>query len=132
MRPGIRFIFIFMAYGIALLHTAIPHHHDNVSDRQVTISSTGCHFNHFNSGFLQMIFSTDLGYGHLEIFKKGAEPRTEFAGGVTSLIAVVAPQISFSAPASLDSDHLKGFVEKLKKRQLLFATTSFRAPPRVA
>jgi len=133
MRTWARFFIIFFAYGIALLHTAVPHHHADASDRRVTITHAGCMFTHSNGGLLQMIFSTDLGYGHLEIFKQSAETKIEFSAAWTSFIAVfVPPLVSIPAPVREHPQFLSGFIDKLQKRLLLFSATLFRAPPALA
>ena len=131
MKRWGRFILIFVAYGIALLHTAVPHHHDSSSDRSTIITGVGCHFNHSSGGFLQMLFSTDLGYGHLEIFKKGADTRVDFSATGFAVMAVFATPVRVPAVASCaGSDY--PFIDKLQRRLLLYSATRFRGPPVLA
>lgn len=132
MRRWVQFVIIFFAYGIALLHTAVPHHHEDASNRRVTITHAGCVFAHSNAGFLQMVFSTDLGYGHLEIFKKSAETQIEFSGVSASFEAVFSPPCSLAAAICECPRYLNGFIEKLHQRLILFSASPFRAPPVVA
>jgi hypothetical protein len=131
MRRWVRFFIIFFAYGMALLHTAVPHHHEDASERRVTVTHAGCVFSHSNGGFLQMVFSTDLGYGHLEIFKKNTENQIQFSAAAASVIAVFSRLVFAPAPVS-ERARFNGFVEKLQKRRRLYSATQFRAPPRVA
>jgi hypothetical protein len=128
MRPWRRFIFIFFAYGIAILHTAVPHQHDEATDNRVVITHAGCLFTHSMDGFLQMLFSTDLGDGHLETFKKGGDTELTFSPVSMSVIALFwsapRPAIIRIAPKFVSV-----FVDQLKKRLLLFSARHFRAPP---
>jgi hypothetical protein len=132
MRRWLRFFVIFFAYGIALLHTAVPHHHEETADQGVSISRAACHFAHAGGGLLQLVFSTDLGYGHLELFKKGPETKIEFWTAPTSALAVFSESVFLRTTVRDCPSFSDGFIEKLRKRLLLFSTTQFRAPPRFA
>ena len=129
MRPWLRFIMIFFAYGMALLHTAVPHHHEGSIDGRATISSGGCHLTHATGGILQKVFSTDLGYGHLEVFKKSSDTNIQFSGISLALAAIILPVVTAPARTRLSSWLLNGFINKFHQRLLLFSETQFRAPP---
>lgn len=127
MRPWVRFIFVFIAYGLALLHTIVPHHHAKRGSGSSVYAHTGCAVAHENGGLLLRTLSTDLGVGHLETFNRGSDTRIEFS--------VPALPATFSLPLLLQPvlhavpTLLNGHVEKLKKRLLLFSASQFRAPP---
>lgn len=128
MKPWGRFAIIFIAYGFALLHTAVPHHHPEVSDGQTVISQAGCRISHTTSGLLQLVFSTDLGYGHLETFQKAADPDIVFSTMGTPIFHVT-PLTSIPAARQEIRELSAGYIEKLHKRLLLFSSANFRAPP---
>lgn len=129
MRVWARFSIIVIAYGIALLHTAVPHHHAK-ADRRTTITYAGCLFNHSGGGLLQMIFSTDLGYGHLEVFNQSPETKIEFSSTTAPVAEVFVEALpSIPAPIMDDPEFLSGFIDKMQNRRLLFSATLFRAPP---
>ena len=129
MKPWVRFVFIFIAYGIALLHTAVPHHHGAARKGDVMFMHAGCHYSHSGGGLLQKVLSTDLGYGHLENFKKGGDTEISFSSGFVAIIAPVVPTTGLSAGFRSVPESLDGYIEKLKKRLLLFSVTQLRAPP---
>lgn len=129
MRPWLRFVMIFFAYGMALLHTAVPHHHEGPTDGRVTITSAGCHLTHATGGILQRVFSTDLGYGHLEVFKKTSDADIQVPGISSALTAIIIPVVTVPACIRLSSSFLDGFINKFHQRLLLFSDTQFRAPP---
>lgn len=129
MRPWARFIIILFAYGVALLHTAVPHHHESPSEGRVTIARAGCHLVHATGGILQRVFSTDLGYGHLEVFKKNSDTSIRFSGISSAVAAIILPFVAITGTPRVYSRFLNGFIEKLYKRLLLFSATQFRAPP---
>ena len=87
MKPWGRFIFVFIAYSIALLHTAVPHHHGVAGAGQFVFAHAGCSFTHSAGGLLQKALSTDLGVGHLETFKKNADTPMDFSASVDELAA---------------------------------------------
>lgn len=128
MKRWARFIFIFFAYSIALLHTAVPHHHFSTRGETI-LAHNGCVFSDEPGGLLQRVFSTDLGLGHLETFKKNSDAQIEFSSrfiGITVFIPVATVVVSnvFAFP-----ELLAGYVEKFRRQLLLFSITSFRAPP---
>lgn len=129
MRPWLRFSMILFAYGMALLHTAVPHHHEVPDAGRVTITSTGCHLTHATGGILQRVFSTDLGYGHLEVFKKSSDTNIQFSGVSLVLTSIILPVVNVPVCTRLSSWLLRGFINKLHQRLLLFSETQFRAPP---
>lgn len=129
MKPWKRFVFVFIAYAMALLHTAVPHQHVATGDG-TTISTAGCSLNDSMGGFLQMIFSTDLGYGHLETFQKSAGADVDFSFSAVFIIVFSLPLIiSFTLiPVRALS---WTYIEKRYKGLLLFSSRQFRAPPAV-
>lgn len=129
MKPWLRLFMIFFAYGMALLHTAVPHHHEGPVDGRVTITSASCHLTHTTGGILQRVFSTDLGYGHLEVFKKTSDTSIQFSAISSVLTAIISPMVSVPASTGSSSWLLNGFINKFHHRLLLFSATQFRAPP---
>jgi len=129
VKAWVRFIIVFIAYGVALLHTAVPHHHDDIPAGPVVLSHAGCVLPHSTGSFLQIVFSTDLGFGHLEIFKKGADTDIEVSVAPVSFVATFIPKALLAFSPGLSGDSLDVFIDKLKKRLLLFSNAHFRAPP---
>ena len=127
MKPWLRFIFVFIAYGLALLHTIVPHHHAKRGSGTSVFAHTGCAVAHENGSLLLRTLSTDLGVGHLETFKKGADTRIEFSVG--DLPAMSSPALLVQPVLRIIPALLNGYVEKFKKRLLLFSVSQFRAPP---
>ena len=127
MKRWGRFVLIFFAYGIALLHTAVPHHHAQVRTGESVIAHTGCIFSETGGGLLQRVLSTDLGAGHLEIFKKGGDTDLSFAAACVFLIIAAASVVLHQHSAN-GSPYPK-YVEKLKRRLLLSSVSQLRAPP---
>lgn len=132
MKPWVRLLIVFFAYGMALLHTAVPHHHDSGSGGRISISHAGCVFSHSTTGLLQLVFSTDLGYGHLEIFKKNADTTFEFSAVPAAFVAILSTPLRVSAWFTPDATASNGYNEKLRMRLLLFSASPFRAPPILA
>ena len=131
MKPWGRFIFIFIAYSFALLHTAVPHQHPEPNDGKTTLSAAGCISTQSMGGFLQMVFSTDLGYGHLETFQKSTDTDIDFSPAIVSIIAILVPltlQEDLAENRTFSGIH----IGKLYHRLLLFSSTQFRAPPSIA
>jgi len=129
MKPWRRFIFIFIAYGLALLHTAVPHQHPKGTEGKTTISQAGCLPIHSMGDLLQLVFSADLGYGHLETFQKSADTDIDFSLAFVAIIAVFAPVVFRLSLLREYRERPGGSIEKLHKRLLLFSSTQFRAPP---
>jgi len=124
MKPWGRLIFVFIAYGLALLHTAVPHHHAGTGNGQVVFSHAACSFAHSPGGLLQRALSTDLGVGHLETFKKNADTQLEFASGEVELAADL-----LAASTEVASQFERSFIPKFRIKHLLFSATPLRAPP---
>ena len=132
MKPWGRFIFIFFAYGLTLLHTAVPHHHSDTTGKGETLlTHAGCIFEQTSGGLLQRALSTDLGLGHLETFKKGTDTEIECTHSALSLPAIIAQD-----PAIPEKILFRvfghGSIEKFRKRLLLFSTAHLRAPPHLS
>ena len=132
MKPWGRFIFILFAYGLALLHTAVPHHHpDTLGKGETVLTHAGCIFSQTSGGLLQRALSTDLGIGHLETFKKGADTEIECADTAVSLFALF-PQDPVAPDKVLSGAFGYSLAEKFHKRLLLFSVGHFRAPPHLS
>lgn len=124
-----RFALIFVAYSIALLHTAVPHSHASVRTGEFIISQTGCILTESGTGFLQKVLSTDLGIGHLETFQKGSKADIESSAIFTWVIATAASYVALISPEKVHLEFSQGYIEKLKRKLLLFSVSHFRAPP---
>lgn len=128
MKPWGRFCVIFVAYALALLHTAVPHHHQTVHEGQVISSTTCCP--PVADGVLGRALSTDLGTGHLETFK--TESPLELSHPLGSMAAAYADE-KFTLPVVIGEPvYQNSPINLLKQRRLLFSTTSFRGPPQLA
>jgi hypothetical protein len=128
MKSWARLVLLFFAYGLALLHTAIPHHHTESTRGEIVFSHAGCSYAHSSGGLLQRALATDLGLGHLEIFKKSADTRIELSSRgivVVAFLPVVCADLALQAAGEFQN----GFIQKLKIQLLLFSVTHFRAPP---
>lgn len=132
MKPWGRFIFIFIAYGMILLHTAVPHQHAVMTNGKMTVFSTTCLAGNSLGGFLQMVFSTDLGHGHLETFQKSAYADIDFSLGILFFIALFFPLVFIHGFLHEKRACFAACVEKLYRRLLLFSSRQFRAPPSFA
>ena len=133
MKRWGRLIFIFIAYGLALLHTAVPHHHLSASIAGETVlTHAGCFVDKSSGGLLQRVLSTDLGVGHLETFKKGgAGAELDFAVPFAAVLAVIVPALIYSGKIVSSPGILTRYIEKFHKRLLLFSSAQFRAPPQL-
>lgn len=129
MKPWKRFAFVFVAYSLALLHTAVPHQHQAFADGTMTLSAAGCVSGQSMGGFLKMVFSTDLGHGHLETFQKSAEAQIDFSLALVSILLVFTPLVSLQSGRCESVTSFGTHIEKLHKRLLLFSSAHFRAPP---
>lgn len=130
MKNWSRFLLLFVAYGIALLHTAVPHQHTKNGNGVATISHAGCLLTSSSDGLLQKILSTDLGVGHLETFKKASNAEIEFTPDIVPLIAIRTALVDMLSPSvSVLSKLSRPYIESLKRRLLLFSVSHFRAPP---
>ena len=131
MKRWGRVIFIFVAYGLALLHTAVPHHHAASRTGETVLTHAGCLFDKSSGSLLQRVLSTDLGLGHLETFKKGgAGAELDITAPFTAIPAVIVPAWTFPGKIVSFPGSLSGYIEKFHKRLLLFSTAHFRAPPK--
>ena len=129
MKNWGRFLLLFVAYGIALLHTAVPHQHTQSGNNVAIISHKGCLLSP-TDGLLVKILSTDLGVGHLETFQKGSNAEIEFTPGVVLLMVTPAVFIDILSPSvAVLSKLSQPYFERLKRRLLLFSVSHFRAPP---
>jgi len=128
MKSWVRLIIVFLAYGIALLHTAVPHHHASAGKNSATFIHAGC-LSHSSGGLLQRVLSTDLGYGHLENFKKSADTYIEFSSRALLACILLPSLISEPNLPGPFSEFSNGYIEKLTKRLLLFSVSHLRAPP---
>ena len=132
MKRWGRVIFIFVAYGLALLHTAVPHHHAASRTGETIITHTGCLFDSNTGSLLQRALSTDLGVGHLETFKKGGGgSELDVTVPFTAALAVFVPLPISSVKLVSVLGSQSGYIEKFHKRLLLFSTAHFRAPPQL-
>jgi hypothetical protein len=129
MRTWTRFIFILFAYGVALVHTVVPHQHYTTVNEKVIVSLKNIDTTSIG-GFLQMVFSTDLGCGHLEKFKSTDD--TDIGFSVVKTILLLA----FITPLSSDLNILPFFqnvfdryLERLQEQHCLFSSRLLRAPP---
>lgn len=129
MNRWSRLIIIFVAYGLALLHTAVPHQHGQGSQGQPVISHGGCVLHGSIGGLLQMVLSTDLGVGHLETFKKGGDADINFSSVGVSFIFILTSLVFFPRLPDRYCERLGTYIEKLHKRLILFSSRHLRAPP---
>jgi hypothetical protein len=128
MKPWGRFAFVLIAYGMALLHTAVPHHHGTGNPGVPMISHGGC-VAMGSDGLLKRALSTDLGYGHLETFQKGADAEMESSGVDLPLLMIFSNLSQILAPKEVITVFSISFIEKLRIRLLLLSVSHFRAPP---
>jgi hypothetical protein len=129
MRRWKRFVFVLIAYAMALLHTAVPHQHSQRAAGETSIYHAGCIVDESMGGFLKKLFSTDLGYGHLETFQKSADTDIDFLFTGVSIIALLVPILLILVVAPLYRELLEGYIGKIHKRLLLLSASHFRAPP---
>lgn len=128
MKSWPRLIIVFLAYGIALLHTAVPHHHASAGNSNAIFLHASC-LSHTSGGLLQRVLSTDLGYGHLENFKKSTDTDIRFSSRSILCYTVLPSLISEPIGPGAFSEFSGGYIGKLKKRLLLFSVNHLRAPP---
>lgn len=129
MKSWCRFVFVFVAYGMAMLHTAVPHHHFDRRAGEAVLTHSGCLFNSSVGGVLQLALSTDLGYGHLETFNKGGDSEFEFPS-CHFLLALITATPSFISESQVSFySYGDSYISYLKKRLLLLSSAHFRAPP---
>ncbi len=119
---------VFLAYGLALLHTAFPHHHVGLGRGEIIFSHGGCSQAHSTDGVLQRALATDLGLGHLETFKKGSDTRIELSSRGIAIVAIL-PIVSTDTAVRTLHEFQNGFIRKFRTQLLLFSVNHFRAPP---
>ena len=129
MRSWGRFILVLLAYGIALLHTAVPHHHQKSGGGVPMISHSGCVLTDFGSGLLERALSTDLGFGHLETFQKGADAEVQSSAADVPLLLIFSNLPQILSPKKILTVFSAEYIEKLSKKLLLLSVSHFRAPP---
>jgi len=128
MKRWGRLILVFIAYSFAMLHTVVPHHHAARSAGETTISHASCASGTESGGLLQRAFSTDLGYGHLENFKKSSNPEVDFSTVALAVVGLL-PITLLSTPRVVTSSRVDGYLAKLRCRLLLRTSIPLRAPP---
>lgn len=122
------YIFILLAYGLALVHSAIPHQHTSTTTSDLKFEVPNV-YDASILGRLQAAFATDLGSGHLESFAK-SEPGADVAQSASDVPVVFLACLHFSAqPRAEAHEGFGDFIEKLHSRTLLLASRQFRAPP---
>lgn len=130
MKPWCRFALVLFAYGMALLHTAVPHHHLQVSGAGPSVAMRhGCNQSHVEGGLLQRALSTDLGIGHLETFNKNSDTPLTF-GTAVFLFAFVNTCVAADSGHELTSAGAgDAHIDAITRWQRLFSAASFRGPP---
>lgn len=131
MKKWLAFGFISLAYGLALLHIAIPHHHGAMRHSRLIITVPGCETAGSTAGFLRAVFATDLGYGHLETFSKSTDAAMDIGHPIAHLPAVFGVVICPATAGCEFQEVWGGYAVKLLKQLLLFSASPLRAPPRV-
>lgn len=129
MKSWGRLLLIFIAYGIALLHTAVPHHHATAGNGEPVFLHAGCGQPHSTSGFLQRVLSTDLGAGHLETFKKGGDFEMVFASPHVAITGVLTNILELIFSDQAHGEYWGAFLQNLKRQLCLFSVSHLRAPP---
>ncbi len=129
MKSWGRFILILLAYGIAMLHTVVPHHHAQVSHEQAVLVHNNCVFSLEDSNLLLRVLSTDLGTGHLEIFKRNADTEIEFSSRFIAHLPPLTFTITAASATGVHAEFIDGGIAGLTRHQALSSTTSFRGPP---
>ncbi|EMR03117.1 hypothetical protein [Cesiribacter andamanensis] len=128
MKQGQKLIFLFLAYGITLMHTLVPHQHNSQPVVQTAVhqlQEVGCRS---VVGFLQFLFAADLGDNHLEIFKKSQLPATDlgFAG---VLLFALASLLLFLAQLYRNRLPFGRFFHAHVPLQYFCTDVPLRAPP---
>lgn len=129
MKSWGRSALIFVAYSLALLHTAIPHHHSATPAGRMSVAPIHSVAPSVSS-LLALVFSTDLGKGHLETFQKSnhAQNVHQFAVALLMLGFLFALQNAAGTRASARKT-VSHFAEKFYRQRILFSAAGFRAPP---
>lgn len=132
MKAWKKYIFLFFAYSITLLHTLVPHQHQQEMIKEATaivqLQAPGCTS---LIGFFQFLFAADLGSNHLEKFKKGAAEPIDLSfasillySAFTALLLIPLLRVLPRRPGH--------YSEKLWQRLLLAGSKALRAPPAFA
>ncbi len=129
MKPWARFVFVLIAYGIALLHTAVPHHHFQPTAGDPVIRHKGCVPLEDQAGLLFRVLATDLGVGHLETFKQNADTELDFTGRCIAVVPLLPSPAALLSASTGFSAFLSRDIEKIGRQRLLLSVTSFRGPP---
>lgn len=129
MKKWLSFGLMGLAYVLALLHVAIPHHHGAIGKGRLIITAAGCETAGSTGGFLQTVFSANLGYRHLETFSKSSDAATDVVHPVAHLPALSGNAICVQAAGSELLELWTGYAGKLHKQFLLFSASPLRAPP---
>ncbi len=129
MKPWCRFALVLFAYGMALLHTAIPHHHlQTGGDASTVLVRQSCSLPHSEGGILQRALSTDLGIGHLETFNKESDTPLLLSSGPVSIFTSIS-FIPDSGCELLSPGSPGEYIDVITRWQRLFSAVSFRGPP---
>lgn len=132
MKAWKKYIFLFFAYSITLLHTLIPHQHQQevVTEAAVVVQFQAPACTSLVS-FFQFLFAADLGSNHLEKFKKGTVAPLDLTfasillcSALTALLFILLLLIQPNRPGT--------YTEKLRLRLLPDSCRSLRAPPAFA
>lgn len=127
MKNWKKLLFIFLAYGLTLMHTMVPHQHQQLVVRE-SVAMLQLPGSKSVEGFLQFLFAADLGENHLEIFKKSHITPFDFSfEGILLLSSLLL--FAGLALTGLCVRQLPGFIERLQQGLLLYASASLRAPP---
>jgi hypothetical protein len=124
-------ILLLLAYGLALLHSTIPHQHASLRTAAPEFEvRTISDFSLF--GLLQTALATDLGCGHLESFTK-SDDGADVPQTLSYVPVVFFSSLYFAEQPVVNAPNAFGaYIEKLHTRILLQSSRQFRAPPFLA
>ncbi len=124
-------ILLLVAYGLALLHSTVPHRHSTIRTTEPKFEvHTIDHASLF--GLVQAAFATDLGCGHLESFAK-SDGGTDVPQTFSDVPILFLASLYFTEdPVINTGDFFGAFIEKLHTRVILLSTGQLRAPPVLA
>ena len=121
-------ILLLVAYGLALLHSTIPHQHASTRTTDPKLAINAVVDDSF-LGLLQAAFATDLGCGHQESFNK-SDAGADVPNSVSHVPVVFLASTYITEQPLINVDECYGsFIEKLHTRILLLSSRQFRAPP---
>jgi hypothetical protein len=124
MRAKKAYVLLLVAYGLALLHSTIPHQHSSRGTTNIKFEVRTA----ADNSLLGLL----LGCGHLESFTKG-DPGVDVDHGVWDAPAVYLASVYVTElPLVNPRNSRSPFVDKLHARTLLLSSRQFRAPPFVA